>query len=52
MAPNTFLNAEPLGGAIWQGGERTDWEVLQHIAEKNDAYLIKITNELEEVDSI
>jgi hypothetical protein len=43
------LDAEPLGGSIWQGGERTDWEVLQHIAEKNNAYLIKITNELEEV---
>jgi hypothetical protein len=47
-----ILNAEPLGGAIWQGGERTDWEVLQHIAEKNDAYLIRITNELEEVEYI
>ncbi len=43
------LDAEPLGGAIWQGCERMDWEVLRHIAEKNDAYLIKINNELEEI---
>ncbi len=46
---NTYtFDAEPYGGAICQGLERTEWCTLEHIKETSGQYKIRLSNELEE----
>lgn len=44
-----MFDAEPYGGAICQGLERTDWCPLENLAEIDGQYKIMIANELEEI---
>jgi len=44
------FDAEPYGGAICQGLERTDWCGLEHLVESDGQYRILISNELNETE--
>lgn len=43
-----MFDAEPYGGAICQGLERTEWCALESLKETDGQYKIRIANELEE----
>ncbi len=42
------FDAEPYGGAISQGLERTEWCRLEHMREKGGVYKLRVVNELNE----
>jgi hypothetical protein len=42
------LDAEPYGGSICRGLKRTEWCVLEHLAETDGRYHIRIANKLRE----
>ena len=44
------FDADPYGGAICQGLERTDWCGLEHLTERDGLFRIIIANELNETD--
>jgi hypothetical protein len=44
------FDAEPYGGSICRGLERTDWCGLEHLTEKDGRYRLLISNELEETE--
>ena len=46
------LDAEPLGGAIYRAAERTDVARLDHVAEANGEYRLRLRNEQQEIDHV
>lgn len=46
------FDAEPYAGSICKGLERTDWCALEHMAEADRTYRLRITNELPETQHI
>jgi hypothetical protein len=46
------LDAEPLGGAFYAAGERTDLARLDHAAEVNGEYLLRLRNDQQEIDHL
>jgi hypothetical protein len=44
------LDAEPLGGAIVEAGQRGDWSRLENLAESGGEYRLRVANEMQEVE--
>ncbi|HEY3356818.1 MAG TPA: hypothetical protein VGQ83_26440 [Polyangia bacterium] len=46
------LDADPLSGALFAGGESDDLDRLEHLAPTAGEYRLRVVNELEEIDHI